>query len=352
MRFFTELNLGKTDPGLRQPDAPYDIVNASQDTARIEDLGFDGIIVAETNEDPFVALTLAAQATDRLSLTTAVAMAFPRAPAIMAMTAWGLQRLSKGRFTLGLGSQVRGHIVRRFGLEFSPIGPWMRDYVGAVRAVWDCWQNRTKLDYHSDRYELNLMVPLFDPGPIEWPAIPIQLAAVNRYICQVAGEVADGIRPHGMCTPDYIKKVMLPAAAEGAERAGRDPETLTVAMKPLVASGSDDESLAHSIEDVRARIAFYASTPTYRPCLEMYGLGDLARHMSTLSREQRWEELPALVDDKFLDTFAIVGRSDEIGAKLLERFGDILDEIVFSPAVDNADDMAAVRGMIETVQAA
>ena len=195
MRIYTELNLGKTDPGLREPEYPYDITKAAQHAALIEKLGFDGVVAVETKDDPFMLLTLAAPATEKLQLATSVAMAFPRAPFVMAMTAWSLQRLSRGRFTLGLGSQVKGHIVRRFGLEFSPVGPWMRDYINAVRAIWNCWQNRTPLDYQGERYKLNLMVPLFDPGPLQWPNIPIHLAAVNPYMCRVAGEVADGVRP-------------------------------------------------------------------------------------------------------------------------------------------------------------
>jgi probable F420-dependent oxidoreductase len=351
MRIYTELSLGKTDPGLRQPEKPYDMAKAGEHAALIEGLGFDGVVAVETKDDPFMLLTLAAQASRRLALASAVAMAFPRAPYVMAMTAWRLQQLSRGRFTLGLGSQVKGHIVRRFGLDFSPVGPWMRDYIGAVRAIWDCWQNRTKLEFRSDHYQLDLMVPLFDPGPIEWPRIPIHLAAVNRYMCRVAGEVADGLRPHPVCTPRYIKDVMLPAAADGAARAGRDAGALEVAMKPLVATGPDDRTLAERTENVRARIAFYASTPAYRPCFEMWGLGDLAGHLSTLSRQQRWQEMPALVDDQMLDTFAVVGRHDEIAAKLVERYGGLLDQVGFSTVVESEEDAEALRKMIRTVQA-
>ena len=169
-------------------------------------------------------LALAAQATGRIGLATGVAIAFPRAPAVTALAAWTLQRLSKGRFTLGLGSQVKGHIERRYGMDWTPPGPWMRDYVGALRAIWECWQNGgTKLHYESAHYKLSLMVPLFASPPIEHPHIPIQLAAVNPFMCQVAGEVADGIRAHPVCTPRYIADVMLPAADRGAAKA--EPET-------------------------------------------------------------------------------------------------------------------------------
>ena len=352
MRIYSELILGKTDPGLREPEKSYDIAKAAEHAALIERLGFDGIVATDTKDDPFMLLTLAAQATEKIDLATSVAIAFPRAPFVTAMTAWSLQRLSRGRFTLGLGSQVKGHLVRRFGLEVSPLGPWMRDYIGAVRALWACWQERGKLDYQSERYKLDLMVPLFDPGPIEWPQVAVHLAAVNRYMCRVAGEIADGLRPHPMCTPRYISEVMLPAAADGAERAGRDVGQLELALKPLVATGGDDETLAKRTEDVRARVAFYASTPAYRPCFEIWGLGDLAKHLSTLSRAQRWEEMPELIDDEMLNTFAVVGRHGEIADKLVARYGGVLDQLGFSTVVESEADAEALRAMIRTVQAA
>ncbi len=352
MHIYTELILGKTDPGLREPEKSYDITKACDHAALIEQLGFDGVVATETKDDPFMLLTLAAQATERLALSTSVAIAFPRAPAVTAMSAWGLQRLSKGRFALGLGSQVKGHITRRYGLDFSPLGPWMRDYIGAVRAIWASWQNRTKLDYQSDRYKLNLMVPLFDPGPIDWPDIPVHLAAVNTYMCRVAGEVADGLRPHPMCTPRYIEEVMLPAAADGAARSGREVGALELALKPLVATGPDEETLVNRIADVRARVAFYASTPAYRPCFDIWGLGDLADHLSTLSRAQKWEEMPSLVDDEMLNTFAVVGAYDEIAGKLVERYAGVLDQVGFSIPVDDEEDAAAMVDMIRQVQSA
>ena len=350
MRIYTELILGKTDPGLREPEKTYDITKATEHAALAESLGFDGIVATETKDDPFILLTLAAEATERIGLASSVAIAFPRAPYVTAMAAWSLQRLSRGRFTLGLGSQVKGHIVRRFGLEFSPMGPWMRDYVGAVRAIWDCWQNGTRLDYQSDRYNLNLVVPLFDPGPIDWPDIPIHLAGVNRYMCRIAGEMADGLRPHPMCTPKYINEVMLDAFADGAGRTGRDARPRCIAMKPLVATGPDDETLAKRTEDVRARVAFYASTPAYRPCFDIWGLGDLADRLSELSRAQRWDDMPGMVDDEMLNTFAVVGGYDEIADKLVERFSGTLDEVGFSIEVHDEDEAAMLKEMVGTVQ--
>src|SRR3990172_3207424 len=221
MKIETLLPLGKVDPGLRTPETALDIHAVGRDARLIEALGYDGFVVEETKVDPYIVVALAAQATSTLGLGTAVAIAFPRSPAITAMSAWMIQRLSRGRFTLGLGPQVKGHIERRFGLQWSPPATWMREYVQAVRAFWECWQNGTPLDFQGDHYRLNLMLPMFNPGPIEHPAIPIHLAAVNPAMCRVAGELAGGIRPHPVCTPSYIEAVMLPPVRARAAKPGR-----------------------------------------------------------------------------------------------------------------------------------
>jgi probable F420-dependent oxidoreductase len=295
---------------------------------------------------------LAAQATSRLALTTAVAMAFPRSPTITAMSAWTLQKLSGGRFVLGLGSQVRGHIVRRFGLEYRPPGPWMRDYVRAVRAVWTAWQERTPLDFKSAHYTLNLVVPLFDPGPIAHPDIPIHLAAVNPYMCHVAGEVADGMRPHPVCTPRYIREVMRPAMAAGAAAAGRDPERIAVAIKPLICTAPDETALAKKIRDVRARVAFYCSTPGYRAAFAAHGLGDLADTLAVLSKAQRWEEMSALISDETLDTYAVIGTYAEIGRKLAERYRGLVSDVEFSIPAGTERERGILRELVRDLQRA
>ncbi|MFP6725598.1 MAG: TIGR03617 family F420-dependent LLM class oxidoreductase, partial [Alphaproteobacteria bacterium] len=292
MRIETLLPLGKVDPGLRAPEQPLDIDTVSADARLVEQLGYDRLVVEETKDDPFVIMALAAASTETLGLGTSVAIAFPRSPAIMAMSAWTLQKQSKGRFCLGLGTQVRGHIRRRYGMEWSTPGPWMRDYIGAVRAIWQCWQDRTPLEYQSNHYNLNLMVPLFDPGPIEHPDIPIVVAAVGPRMCEVGGEVANGIRPHPVCTPKYINQVMLPAVKAGLARAGRSLDGFEIAMKPLVATAPNEDILAQRVRDARARIAFYCSTPAYRRAFEIHGLGDLATELSQLSKAGRWNEMP------------------------------------------------------------
>ncbi|MBS0639831.1 MAG: TIGR03617 family F420-dependent LLM class oxidoreductase [Proteobacteria bacterium] len=351
MRLETLLPLGKVDPGLRAPEIPLDLTTVGRDAALLEEIGYGGLVVEETKDDPYVLLTLAAATTSRLRLTTGVAMAFPRSPTITAMSAWSLQKLSGGRFILGLGSQVRGHIMRRFGMQWSPAGPWMRDYVQAVRAVWDCWQNGAKLDVRNDHYAINLMVPLFNPGPIAHPDIPIHLAAVNKVMCSVAGEVADGIRPHPVCTPSYIANVMLPAVRSGARKAGRSLDSFRVCMKPLTASARTREELVPKIRDARARIAFYASTPAYAAAFEHHGLGELAREAAVLSKAQRWEELPRLISDETLDLFAVIGTYDEIGRKLTDRFRRVVTDVEFSIAVRDEQDRADLSRLAHDIQA-
>ncbi len=352
MRVETMLPLGKVDPGLRAPEVPLDIRTFFADARRVEELGFDGLVVEETKDDPFQLLALAAQSTTTLRLGTAVAMAFPRSPYVTAQAAWSLQRLSGGRLTLGLGTQVRGHIMRRFGLPWSPPGPWLADYITALRGIWRAWQEQTPLDVQTDHYRLDLTVPLFVPSPIEHPDIPVQVAAVKPGLCRVAGRVADGVRPHPVCTPAYIRDVMLPACRAGAAAAGRSFEGFEVAHKPLIATAPDEERLAVRVRDARARIAFYLSTPAYRPAFAHHGFEELSVRAAALSKEQRWDELPGLVDDEMLHTYVTVGTWDRIGDLLAERFGGVVTAMECSLAVASPADEAAQHALIERLRQA
>jgi len=351
MKVETLLPLGKTDPGLRGAETPLDISRVGADARLVEEMGYDGLVTEETKDDPYVIMALAAQATTRLQLGTAVAMAFPRSPTITAMTAWSLQKLSRGRFTLGLGSQVKGHIQRRFGMTWSAPGPWMREYVQAVRAIWASWQTGAPLDVKSEHYTINLLVPLFTPAPIEHPDIPIHLAAVNPYMCQVAGEVADGVRPHPVCTPKYIEEVMLPAVRKGAAKAGRKLDGFAVSIKPLVATGPNRAALDEAIRNIRARVAFYASTPAYRAAFEAHGLGALATELTGYSRAQRWEEMPKFITDDILHTYATVGTWDDIADRLHARYGRVVTHAEFSIAVASDADKARLMRMVERLHA-
>jgi probable F420-dependent oxidoreductase len=346
----TLLPLGKVDPGLRAPEVPLDLASIGRDARLLEEVGYEGMVVEETKDDPFVIMALAAQATTRLKLATSVAIAFPRSPTVTAMSAWTLQKLSRGRFTLGLGTQVKAHIERRFGLAWSPAGPWIREYVHAVRAIWDCWQNGTGLDIQGPHYNINLMVPLFNPGPIEHPRIPIQLAAVNAVMSQVVGEVADGIRPHPVCTPSYIEQVMLPAVRSGATKAGRSLADFQVCMKPLVAAAATEAELIPKIRDVRARVAFYASTPQYRAAFAHHGLGDLADRLKLLSRAQRWEEMPQHISDDILHTFVTVGTYDTIASRLLDRYGSVVTHCEFSIAAKTEVEKGTLKQVADAIQ--
>jgi probable F420-dependent oxidoreductase len=342
----TLVPLGRLDPGVRAASAALDIRAVADDARRAEALGYDGVITEETKDDPYIVMALAAQATRRVALATAVAVAFPRSPTVTALSAWTLQRLSGGRFTLGLGSQVKGHIERRYGMAWSAPGPWLREYVLALRAIWECWQCGDKLDFHGEHYQLSLMVPLFAPPPIEHPHIPVELAAVNPYMCQVAGEVADGIRAHPIATPRYIAEAMLPAARKGAAKAGRDLAGFTMCAMPLVATAPDRAGLAERIRDVRARVAFYASTPAYVAAFDSEGYGEIARQLQGLARAQRWEEMPGLVGDAMLDAYAVIGTYDEIAAKLRARYGGLATALEFAIPLAGAADEARLRALL------
>jgi probable F420-dependent oxidoreductase len=240
----------------------------------------------------------------------------------------------------------RAHVQRRYGLPWHAPAPWMRDYIGAVRAVWECWQLGSPLQYESERYRLDLMVPLFDPGPIEHPHIPIHVAVIGPNMCAMAGEVADGVRLHPVVTPKYIDEEVLPALARGAARTGRDVDDIEVCIKPLVGTAATPERLAEVTEIVRARAAFYLSTPSYRPAWEVHDWGDRAREASTYARDGRWDELPNLVDDDMLHTVATIGTHDEIAGMLNRRYSSRVDRIEFSTQVRTPDDADALRQIL------
>ena len=346
----TLLPLGKVDPGLRAPEIPLDLAGIGGDARLLEEIGYDGMVVEETKDDPFIIMALAAQATAKLKLATSVAIAFPRSPTVTAMSAWTLQKLSHGRFTLGLGTQVKAHIERRYGLAWSPAGPWIREYVGAVRAVWDCWQNGTPLDIQGPHYKINLTVPLFNPGPIEHPRIPIQLAAVNAFMSQVVGEVADGLRAHPVCTPSYIEQVTLPAVRRAA-KTGRSLADFQVCMKPLVAAAANEEELfGQDSRCPRARLLLRLDAAVPRR-VRPSGLGDLADRLKLLSRAQRWEEMPQHITDDILHTFVTVGTYDTIARKLSDRYGGVVTHCEFSITVKNAADKERLRELARTIQA-
>ena len=351
MQVETHLPLGKVDPGIRETERPVDMTRIHHDAALVERLGLDGLVLTETKEDPFVVMAMAATTTERIDLTTAVAIAFPRSPTVTAMTAWTLQRASEGRFKLGLGTQVKGHIERRYGMAWSAPGPWLEDYVQAVKAVWTCWQERTPLDFHSDHYDLTLMNPLFDPGPIEYPFPPIHLAAVNSHMARLAGRHAEAVRPHPICTRRYIGEVLKPAVAQGAGETGRDADAIEMVASPLIVTAPTEAELADRVSTVRSRISFYASTRTYRAVFDLHGWGDIGEHLSSLSRQQRWDEMEQHVSDEMVHEIAVVATYDELPQAVLARYDGLCDRVECSIPVPNPDDEALLAQMVAEIQA-
>ncbi|WP_214369497.1 TIGR03617 family F420-dependent LLM class oxidoreductase [Pseudonocardia sp. H11422] len=350
MRVETHLPLGKVDPGIRAAEISLDLTTVGAQAELVERLGFDGLVLTETKEDPFVVMAVGADRTERLRLTTAVAIAFPRSPTVTAMTAWTLARLSQGRFTLGLGTQVKGHIERRYGLRWSAPGPWIREYVDAVRAVWRTWQEGAPLDHRGEHYRLSLMNPLFDPGPIAHPDIPVHLAAVRPGMARIGGQVADGVGPHPICTRAYLDDVLRPAVDAGAASRGRSPEDVEVVASPLIVTAPNEAELAKKVSDVRARISFYASTRTYRPVFSHHGWDDVAEQLSRLSREQRWDEMEALVTDEMVHTIGVVGTYDEIAEQVWRRYQGICSAVEFSLPVHGPEDHERLAEAVRAVR--
>lgn len=299
-----------------------------------EELGFDGVWVAETGHDPFLALGSASSTTSRVILGTNIAVAFARSPMTVAMTANDLQTMSGGRLILGLGSQIKPHITRRFSMPWSSPAARMKEYVGALRAIWQSWQDGGTLDYRGEFYHHTLMTPMFDPGPNEFGPPLVYLAAVGPKMLTVAAEVADGLLCHPFVTERYLREVIMPVLAA----ARPDPTGYAVCGMPIVATGRDDAELAESVRAARLQIAFYASTPAYRPVLDLHGWGAVHEEMHALSREGRWAEMGDRLDDEIVRTIAVIAEPDRVAGELDKRYGGMLTRCALStrPGVDPA----------------
>jgi probable F420-dependent oxidoreductase len=300
---------------------------AAELAAEAESYGFDCFWVNETKHDPFVQLALAARSTKTISLGTSIALAFTRSPTTLAYTSWDLQGVSKGRLLLGLGSQVKGHIERRFGMKWDPPAPKMRETVLALRAVWNSWQEGTKLDFRGRFYRLDLMTPFFNPGPIEHPWIPVFLAAVNDGMCRAAGTLADGVHVHPLHTVRYLREVIHPAIARGAAKAGRKEEDIVVAASVFAAVGETEQEVKNVREAFREQIAFYASTRSYRKVMELHGWGDVCDRLHALSVRGEWGTMASEVSDEMLKEFVVDGTWNEVGGIIQERYGALVDRV-------------------------
>ena len=314
----------KVDGGIE-----FDPSGIGEEARKAEASGYDGVWSSETSHDPFLPIALGAAATEKLEFGTGIAVAFARNPMTLATLANDLQLLSKGRFMLGLGSQIKPHITKRFSMPWSHPAPRMRELIMAIRSIWATWDTGEKLDFRGEFYTHTLMTPFFDPGKNPYGSPKILLAAVGELMTEVAGEAGDGLLVHAFSTERYLREVSLPALQRGADKAGKTRADLTVSYPGFVVTGPTESDVAAAAKAVRQQIAFYGSTPAYRPVLELHGWGDLQTELNTLSKRGEWVKMGELIDDDVLDAFAVVCPLDEVGTRIKARYGDVIDRFSF-----------------------
>jgi probable F420-dependent oxidoreductase len=309
-----------------------DLHKAGAQAKEVEAAGYSGAWTAETSHDPFFPLLLAAEHTETLELGTSIAVAFARNPMTLANIGWDLQAFSKGRFILGLGSQIKPHITKRFSMEWSHPAPRMREMIMAIRAIWDTWENGTPLAFRGDFYTHTLMTPFFTPERAELAGFGVPkifLAGVGELMTEVAGEVCDGFICHGFTTEKYLREVTIPALARGRAKAGKTMEDFEIIGPSFVVTGGNEDEMKAAAAGTRQQIAFYGSTPAYRGVLDIHGWGGLQEELNSLSKQGQWVEMGNLIDDEILNTFAVVGEPETIAPELHQRYGDVIQRISF-----------------------
>lgn len=304
-----------------------------------EEIGFDALWTAETSHDPYLPLALAAEHTERIRCGTAIAVAFPRSPLVHAQIAWDLQAQSNGRFLLGLGTQVKGHNERRFGIPWEAPGPRLREMIVTIRTIWDCWQNGTKPSFEGAYYRFTLMTPFFNPGPIAHPKIPIYIAGVNEYMCRLAGELCDGFHVHPLHSMRYLRESLLPEVQQGLTKSGRTRADLTLSTSAFVITGANAAEIERAKDPVRMQIAFYASTRTYVRVLETHGWGDVCTRLNEKAAKGDWNGMAGEITDEMLDVFAVTAPYEDLAAKVQAKYAGIIDRItLYLPYRPGADD--------------
>jgi probable F420-dependent oxidoreductase len=306
-----------------------------------EDAGCGGLWVGELAHDPFLQVLQASHGASRITIGTGIGVAFARTPMTLAYLGWDLQQYLGGRFVLGLGTQVKPHIERRFSMPWSEPARRLRELVLATRAIWQAWQEGERLSFEGEFYRHTLMTPMFTPERSELAPPPIFLAAIGERMAEVVGEVGDGFIAHPFSTSEYLRDVTIPSIRRGTEIAGRDRKAVQVGGKSFVVTGADDEAIDTARRRVRGQIAFYASTPAYRPVLDVHGWGDLQPRLTALSKEGRWDEMGAEISDEVLEAFAAVGSPAEVGATLARRFAGLADRLIVLGAGDQLADVVA-----------
>lgn len=306
----------------------------------IEADGYDGVVALENRHDPFLPLAVAAVHSERIELATAIALSFTRSPMTLAHMCWDLQQASGGRFVLGLGSQVKGHNVRRFSVPWTPPAPRMREVIESLRAIWRSWSTGERLNYEGDHYQFSLMTPNFTPEPLQGCAPPpITIAAVGPAMMRLAAAHCDGVRLHAFCTRKYVEDVVLPRLAEGRRPSSVARESFQISGGGFIATGPDEESVAEKLEWVRYRVGFYGSTRAYWPVLKAHGLEELGERLHWMSRNDGWDQMAGAVADDVVRLFAAVGRHDEIARRIEERFGGIADVVSASASPELPSDL-------------
>ena len=327
----------------------FDLAAAGEAARDAESAGYDAVWSAETSHDPFLPLALAAEQTERLELGTGIAVAFARNPMTLATIGRDLQSFSAGRFLLGLGSQIKPHIEKRYSMPWSHPAARMRELVLAMRTIWDSWEHGTKLDFRGDFYTHTLMTPFFNPGPSRFGNPKVFLAAVGEHMTEVAGEVCDGMLAHAFTTERYLRDVTVPALERGLGRAGRPRADFEISCPVFVVTGATDEDVAKTDAGTRQQIAFYGSTPAYRGVLELHGWGELQSELNRLSKQGEWVEMGRLITDDILATFAVIGEPEDVPKLILDRFSGVMDRVSFyAPYRSDPERWAAVLAGFKT----
>ena len=317
------------------------------DFRRREQLGFDAVVAAEIRNDPFLVLGLGAAVTERVELRTGIAVAFARNPMTTAYSAHDLQVFSRGRFTLGLGSQIQAHITKRFGMPWQGPAKQMADFIRALHAIWDCWYDGKPLDYRGDCYRHTLMTPDFTPQETRYGRPRVVMAAVGPLMIATAAREADGILVHTFCTPKYLQEEILPRIDATLAETGRSRADFEVSFPPFVVTGTTEQEFEAARQRVKYRIAFYASTPAYRPVLECHGWEDLQPKLNQLSKNNGWERMPELINDEMLETFAVVGEPRRVATEIRRRYGPLVDRLTLENTLPDewiAEQLQLLRG--------
>jgi probable F420-dependent oxidoreductase len=336
----------KVDRGI-----PSDLAQVPNVASVLERQGYDGCWTGEIDHDPFLPLLLAAEHTSRLEVGTSIAVAFARNPMTVANLGWDLAAYSKGRFNLGLGSQIQPHVERRFSMPWSHPVRRMREFVEALRAIWTCWQDGTRLSFEGDFYTHTLMTPMFTPQPLAGDFPPIFLAAVGEAMTELCGELADGLIAHAFTTKRYADEVTTPALMAGLTRAGRERADVQVSCPVFIVTGDSEQTMADAAVGVRKQLAFYGSTPAYRKVLDLHGWGELHSQLHRLSKQGRWDAMGELIDDDVLDAFAVVAPLAEVAEALRKRCDGAIDRVLPAFPSGLGEDVVAsvlddVRGRI------